>query len=101
MPFRLGEQNKTINIYIVDDENDGIDISAATTKQFIFRKQDGSETTVNATFISGGTGGGLTYTVTSTSFFDVKGKWSVQAIVSAAATVWKSEVAQFEVKDNL
>jgi hypothetical protein len=97
MPFRLGEQNKTINIYIVDDENDGIDISAATTKQFIFRKQDGSETTV----ISGGTGGGLTYTVTSTSFFDVKGKWSVQAIVSAAATVWKSEVAQFEVKDNL
>ena len=101
MAFRLGEQNKTINIYIVDDEDDGIDISSGTTKQFLFRKPDGTETTVTATFIGGGTAGGLTYTVDATSFFDVAGRWAVQAIVSAASTVWKSAIGYFHVENNL
>jgi hypothetical protein len=102
MGFRVGEQNKTINIYFVDDEDDGIDISAAiTTKEFIFRKPNGTETTVNASFISSGTGGGLTYTVTSSSFFDVAGIWRVQAIVTVSGTIWKTAIGQFEVEPNL
>jgi hypothetical protein len=101
MAFRKGEQNKSVNIYVVDDEDDGIPINAATTKQFVFRKPSGAESTVTATFISGGTGGGLTYVIDATTFLDESGDWKVQAIVSGTGFVWKSAWGSFPVEDNL
>ncbi len=101
MAFRKGEQNKTVNIYFVDEEDDGISIAAATTKQFIFRKPSGTEVTVTATFISSGTGGGLTYVIDVTTFLDESGTWKVQAVVSGTGFVWKTMWGQFPVEDNL
>jgi hypothetical protein len=109
MPFRKGEANKYIEIQFVygdgdpdHDEGEAVDISAATTKEIVVRKSDGSEVALTAAFTNSGTDGKIRYQVTDTAFFSVAGKWSKQGIATfTGGKPWKTEVGYFDVADNL
>lgn len=61
----------------IKEGSDIVDISSATTKQFDFKKKDGTTFTVDVEFETDGTDGVLEY-VTEADDIDQVGKWSVQ-----------------------
>ena len=77
-----------------------VDISAATTKQLIFRGPNGVSKTKSAVFTTNGTDGKLKYTTVANDL-DPVGQWSWQAYVVLAAGAWHSDVAEFIVYENL
>lgn len=96
--LQKGEGNKTIDLYFVDADDNGIDISGTATKTIKLQKPSGEDVSLTASFISGGTTGGLRYTVGSdATFFDETGIWQAQGF----ADDWKTGVGQFLVEDNL
>ena len=77
-----------------------VNVSAATTKEIIFEKPDGSTLTKTAEFVTSGSDGKIDYT-TVAGDLDTIGRWKIQAYVVLAAGSWKSDVAEFSVHDNL
>lgn len=83
--------------------NDGSatkDISYATTKQFIFKKPDGTIKTVTAGFYTDGTDGLLSYTTVSGDL-DSVGLWKLQARVASTNNDKRTDVASFRVNEIL
>jgi hypothetical protein len=76
------------------------DISAATTKQFIFRKPDGSLLSVDAVWTTDGTDAKAEY-VTVAGDIDQPGEWRLQARLVMPNFDEKSDVDIFTVKANL
>lgn len=99
--FQLGETNKTLNVYFVDASDNGIPISAATTKQIKVTKPSGEDVVEDASFISGGTTGGITFTIADADWLDEQGVWQIQGLCSGTGFSWKTVVGQFYVSDNL
>lgn len=81
-------------------DNTAVDISTATTKQFIFKKPDGTKLTVSASFYSDGTDGKLTYT-TVDGDIDIAGTWKLQTLVVISDGTFYSDVTTFKVYSNL
>jgi hypothetical protein len=77
-----------------------VDLSAASTKQFILRKSTGAAVTKTAEFVTDGTDGKLKYTTTITDL-DVTGDWQLQVYVKWTATEWRSDIQNFMVRPNL
>ena len=78
------------------EDGTAADISAYTTRQYIFTDPGGNATTKTATFNGAGTDGVLTYTVES-DLFDEAGTWRVQVKLAATGKVVYSGVLEFEV----
>ena len=76
------------------------DVSAATTKQILFLKPDGSTLTKTATFTSDGTDGKIEYAII-TGDLDIGGEWQVQAYVVLPTGKWSSSRSRFTVKSNI
>ena len=89
-----------IRIQIVDHDGTAVDISAATTKQMVFKKPSGASLTVNAAFVTTGVDGLIKYIIQSGDFSEV-GTWKVQSIVTVGAFVWHSNFESFKVLRNL
>lgn len=85
---------------IKDQDDSAVDVSAATTKQIIFKKADGTESTEDASFTSDGTDGQIEYAATSGDL-NVNGVWLIQAKVVLAAGTFYSDVHQFVVHSNV
>lgn len=77
-----------------------VDISSATTKQFIFQKPDCSKLTKAVSFDSDGTDGKLSYNTTSGDI-DSAGTWKLQALVVLTSGTYHSEITSFKVHPNL
>lgn len=75
-------------------------ISTYTTRQFIFRKPDGTTVTKSATFATDGADGVLQYTVEN-GLIDSAGIWHVQARISKAGSALTSESVPFTVTARL
>lgn len=84
----------------VTEGGTAVDVSAATVKQMIFRKPDGSLLTKTASFGTDGTDGVLTYT-TVDGDLDQPGQWQLQVRIVSAAWSGRSDVAVFDVHRNL
>ena len=76
------------------------DISSYTTREFIFRDPDGTETTKTASFDSDGTDGKLKYTIL-TGEVDSVGSWYVQARIAKAGAELTADRLGFAVKARL
>ena len=74
-----------------------VDISSYTTRQFIFRKPDGTEVTKAATFVSNGQDGYLQY-VAEDGVFDSEGKWRVNAFLAKTNSELTSGTLKFDVE---
>ena len=88
--FRLG----------IREDGTEADVSAATTKQILFLKPDGSTLTKTATFTSDGTDGKIEY-ATIANDLDTEGEWQVQAFVILPTGQWSSTRRRFRVKSNI
>jgi hypothetical protein len=103
--MRKGDIGTVIEVTVKDGDN-VVDVSSATTKQFIFLLPDGSLLTRNASFINDGTDGKLQYTFTTTGTpaeaeLDQIGTWRFQIYIVLQSGSWKSGIGQFQVYDNL
>lgn len=82
------------------DNGSVVDISSATTKQFLFRKPDEVVLTKTAVFTTNGTDGKLRYT-TQSGDIDTEGYWEFQAYIVTPSGSWSSEVVSFAVLPNI
>ena len=76
------------------------DISTATTKQFTFKRPDGTTFTKTAVFTTDGTDGDIQY-LSVDGDLNVSGTWHLQAYVVTPAGNWKTDVGHFRVYENL
>ena len=84
----------------INDENGVVDVSAATTKNIIFKKPSGTKVTQAASFTNSGTNGKIEYTTVSGDL-DEAGTWKIQAQIATGSGDWKSNISAFEVIGNL
>ena len=87
-------------VLTLTDDGAVVDISASTTKQFYFRKPDGSAKTVTAEFVTDGTDGQLKYTTVSGDI-DQAGYWEIQARIEMGGGDWASSRKEFRVHDRI
>ena len=99
---RLDDAGTIIELTITDAAGASIDISAATLKEFIIQRPDGTNLTPNksTSFVTDGTDGKIQYT-TLAADLNVTGNWKVQAHIILPSGDWKSTVATFTVGNLL
>jgi hypothetical protein len=92
----------TVFTVTVEDENGVVNLSAATTKEIIFRKPGSANTTLTApaSFVTDGSDGKISYTF-GLGDLSAAGKWQWQVHVVLPSGEWSSSVQAFEVKANL
>src|SRR4051812_13975148 len=84
----------------LNDCDVAVDLSSATVKEMIFMKPDCTHVTVVADFYTDGTDGILSY-VTPASFWDQKGNWRLQGVVTFSVSKFRSDISNFSVYPNL
>ena len=84
----------------LQDDSTVVNISAATTKQIIFQKPDGTTVTETADFVTDGTDGKIQYVIASGDL-DTVGTWSIQAKIIISTNTWYSDIQTFEVHGNI
>ena len=89
-----------IKVQISDCSDVAIDVSAADTKQIVFKKPSGELVTKTASFFTDGTDGIISYTIISGDLSEI-GTWKVQGIVTIGSNTWHSSFESFKVYRNL
>ena len=79
---------------------ESLDISSATTKNFILKKPDGTKVTLAGVFTTDGTNGQIQY-VTIANDLDQVGDWKLQLHLVLSDGTWRSEIGYFRVINNL
>lgn len=85
---------------IYDQDDNIVDISSASVKQFIFTKPGGSQLTKSTSFTTDGTDGKIQYASVSGDL-DETGTWSYQAYIVFVSGTFYSEIDSFKVNRNL
>ena len=97
--IHLSDIGTTLRLTVYEGSS-ALDISSATTKQFKFKKPDGTTTTVDASFTLDGSDGNLQYIVGS-GFLDQAGTWQVQVYLVLPTCQGHSDRKLFEVYGNI
>ena len=84
----------------VTDDGAAVDLSTASTKQFLMMKPDGTKLIVSADFSSDGTDGKLKY-ATIAGDIDQAGRYRVQAYVVTPTFSGSSTITDFTAGRNL
>lgn len=87
-------------VVTLKDDDETIDISAATTKNFLFKKPSGDLLTKAGTLVTDGTDGKLSYTTASGDLNEV-GTWKMQCNIIIGTYNWHSDVISFKVHRNI
>ena len=77
-----------------------VNLSTATTKQFRFRRPDGSILVKPAAFTTDGTNGAIEY-VTISGDLSLPGVWQGQCYFVLVSGTWATDLFSFEVGANL
>lgn len=84
----------------VKEDGAAINISAATTKNLLFEKPDGTIITRAGAFVTDGTDGLFQY-LSVTNDLDIGGAWRIQGDLDMGSWVGKTDKVNFKVYDNL
>ena len=87
-------------VITVQDGDDIIDVSEASTKQLIFYKPDKSVLTKNASFYNDGEDGIISY-ITVDGDLDQDGIWQLQGYLVIGSASWYTDISKFTVRRNL
>jgi len=98
--IRIGDIGTVFRLTIVDDVEDTVNVSSATTKTIRFSKPDGVSIDKPAAFFTDGADGIIQY-VSVDGDLDVDGKWRLQAHIITPVGEWRSEIETFWVMENL
>lgn len=77
-----------------------VNISAATTKNMIFEKPDGTIVTKSAVFLTDGSDGILQY-VSISGDLNIGGNWRLQGYVDLGSWAGHSDLVNFKIFDHL
>ena len=88
-----------IRATILDGSNI-VDVSSATTQEFIFKPPRSTSFSRTTTFTTDGTDGRIEYTTISGDLFE-PGNWKFQAHVILTTGDWRSDIGTFTVYKNL
>jgi hypothetical protein len=98
--IRIGDIGTVFRLTIVDELEDVVNISAATTTDIRFQKPDDSVVDKSAAFTTDGVDGLIQY-VSILDDLDMSGKWKIQAHIITPVGEWRSEIETFWVQENL
>lgn len=99
--LHVGDVGTVIQITITDATSGSVvDISSASTKNFLFRKPDNSVITHPATFVTTGADGKLQYTMIAGDL-DQSGSWAIEAYLVLTAWSGYSNWAFFTVDAHI
>lgn len=85
---------------ILDENEDVVDISGATTKNFLVKKPDDTTTTWTGTFTTDGTDGKFRF-ASIAGTFDQEGEWSLQGRIVLPAWDGRTDWYDFLVHPNV
>lgn len=88
-------------IVTVKEDDDAVDISSATVKDFILKKPLKTKTTWTSSFYTDGSDGKLSYATTAASDLDQDGTWTLQVDLAITGWTGKTDTTTFEVYKNL
>lgn len=94
--IRLNDEGTTLRGTVYNETGGVEDISSATTKNFIFRKPDGSILTKAGSFATDGSNGVLTYIFVAGDL-NTSGRWEVEIQVILASGKWLTNIGEFYV----
>lgn len=97
--IHLNDIGTIFEIALKDCEN-AVDLTGATTLEYIFQKPDSSTVTKTAIVAGDPTLGILNYTTISGDL-DALGNWKIQAHVVLPSGEWRSDIEKFKVHANL
>ena len=103
--LHIGDIGTVIKVTVQDKDANcvltALDVSTATTREFIFKKPSGDKLTVTATFTTDGTDGQIEYTTVDGDLDEV-GEWKIQVYIAfIPGGSWRSEIGSFKVSKNL
>lgn len=98
--IHVGDVGTAFLVTIKDENSNIVDISTATTKQFYFKKPDGTTVTKSASLFTDGTDGKMVY-YTISNDLNISGKWTLQAHIVTTTTDFKTDVYNFIVDKNI
>lgn len=98
--IHLNDIGTAFRVTVLDCNDLAIDVSSATSQQFVFLKPDGTKSTVNSSFYTDGTDGVLEY-LSQSGDLDQLGKYKLQAIVTLPSGTWSSTIQSFKVYNNI
>ena len=101
----VSDYGTIIRVTVYDTTSTGgssvANISDASTKEFTFRRPDGTTFTKTAVFTSDGSDGQLQYTIGSDDL-NMAGTWGLQAyVVTSGGFSHRTDVGNFRVFENL
>lgn len=95
---KLNDRGIVFKVTIRNQDNEIVPVQSATVKKFYFRKPDGTEVNVNASFYTDGTDGILAYTST-TGFLNQVGIWEYEPYIEISLGEFTGTPNKFMVKD--
>ena len=101
----VNDYGTIIRVTVYDTTSTGAsavaDISDASTKEFTFKRPDGTTFTKTAVFTNDGSDGQIQYT-TSTDDLNMAGTWALQAyVLTSGGFSHRTDVGNFRVFENL
>lgn len=96
----VGDIGTVFTATIVDQDGVVVDISTASTKEFFFRKPDGTVLTKAGSFVTTGVDGQMKYALI-VGDLDQAGGWTIQGHVVIGTNTWKTSWFTFRVEGNL
>lgn len=97
--IRVGDVGVAFKVTI-EDCGSIVDVSAASTKEILLYKPDGSVLTKTASFFTNGTDGIIQY-ATVVGDINMAGFWRIEAHVILGASEYYSEIERFRVYNHL
>ena len=97
---RVGDIGTVVRITIVDENEEAMNLSTASSKLIYLRKPNRDVLTKTASFYTNGTDGILQYTAV-TGDWSVAGHWAVEAKVVIGTATYNSEIGSFLVKGTV
>ncbi len=98
--LHIGDVGTRILSTIVDESADPVDLSSATTINYLLRKPSGTISTLGATLFTDGTDGKIYFTTLSTTL-DEAGFYKLQAYIETPTKQWHTDKVAFRVYPNL
>jgi hypothetical protein len=96
----VGDEGTSIEVVILDEDNEPLDISTATAMVIKIRARKKQTKAIAASFVTDGSDGKI-HIITDQNTLDFAGKWKIQAHVTLPEGAWSSDQGEFEVFSNL
>lgn len=96
----VGDTGTSLRILFEDENEAVLDISAASTKEMLLKKPDGTLITLTGIFVTDGTDGLIEF-ITLSGTFNIPGRWKIQGHIISGGSDWHSTTDNFKVLEIL